>query len=208
MSTSASPNEPTAYPPHKTALLLLDYHGFLVSRIQPQEEKDEFISKIKNIVETARQNAVPVIHCLIGTDQDPPQTSKMTTTWKTGLKPVINSQPEMLIEPSEFLNNDDVTVTRRAGVISAMKSDGILEFLRGKGVESLVMSGIATSGAVVSTARDASDLGFIATVVGNGCWDPSADAHKVILENVLPMAAWVVDDKKGIEILSDKANEM
>lgn len=204
MSTSANPSEPSAYPPSKTALLLLDYHNFLVDMVKPDEVKSQLTARVRNLVEVAGQNSVPVIHCLIGTERDPPSTSKMTATWENRLKPVITSQPDMLKEPSEFLHKDDLTFTRRAGVISAIKSEGILDFLHDKGVESLIMCGIATSGVVVSTARDATDLGYIATVVDDGCWDPSPDAHRAILETVLPMAGWVVDGSEGARLLAGK----
>ena len=203
----ANPNHPAAYPPPKTALLLLDYHSFIVDMMQTQEEKQALLSQVKNLAGVARENSVPVVHCLIGTDRDPLATSKMSTRWAQGIKPLVTAQPEMAKEPSDIFHEEDFTVTRRAGVVSAMKSQGIMDLLRGRGVENLVMCGVATSGAVASTARDATDLGFVVSVVGDTCRDRSEDAHRVVLESVVPMTAWVVDNKKGAEILQGKATE-
>lgn len=203
----ANPNHPAAYPPSKTALLLLDYHSFIVDMMQSQEKKQDLLSQVKNLADVARENSVPVVHCLIGTDRDPLATSKVSTRWAQGIKPLVTAQPELIKESCDIVHEADFTVTRRAGVVSAMKSEGIMDFLRSKGVESLVMCGVSTSGVVASTVRDATDLGFVVSVVGDACRDPSEDAHRVVLESVVTMTAWVVDNKKGTEILQGKATE-
>lgn len=201
-------NKPTGYPPHKTALLLMDYHNFIVGMIQSPEIKQQVLSKVEKLAAVARKNSVPILHCLVDGTQDPLSTSKATDRWKSQLKPTITSQPELLSEPSELLSDGDFTFTRRIGVVSAMKSDGMLDFLKEKGVESLVLCGISTSGVVISTARDATDLGFVVTVVKEGCWDPVDASHQAIMDHVLPMTAWVVDDGKAAQALEGKSIEL
>lgn len=204
MSPTA-PNQPTAYPPQKTALLLLDFHNFIVNMVQPQETKNGVLSRVQNLAEVARKNSVPVIHCLIDGTQDPPSTSKIADRWNNTLKSSLESQPELLREPSELMGKGDLTFTRRGGVVSAMKSKEMLDSLIDRGVESVVICGISTSGAVLSTARDSSDYGFVVTVVRDGCWDPSDAAHQVVMDSVLPMAAWVTDSEYAAGILEGKA---
>lgn len=206
MSATAS-NKPAAYPPRKTALLLMDFHNFIVGMMQPQETRQQALSKVQNLAQVARQNSVPVLHCLINGSQDPAPTSKMTDRWESTLKPTITSQPDLFTEPSQLLGEGDLTFTRRVGIVSAMKSGGILDFFKSKGVESLVLCGVSTSGVVTSTARDASDMGFVVSVVQNGCWDPVDAAHQAIMDHLLPMTAWVVDDEKAAGILKGKENE-
>ncbi len=69
---------------------------------------------------------------------------------------------------------------------------------RAGGIEALVLSGIATSGVVLSTLRQAADLDFSLTVLSDGCFDADAEVHRVLCEKVFPrqaqvltVAAWV-----------------
>lgn len=85
-----------------------------------------------------------------------------------------------------------------------MKSKDILSLLRDKyKVESVVMCGLITSGALVSTAREAADLGFVTTVVEDGCWDYNPDAHRVIIDNVVPMTAWVASLEEALKLYNN-----
>lgn len=57
---------------------------------------------------------------------------------------------------------------------------------------SLVLCGIATSGVVLSTLRQAADLDFDLTVLADGCADADPEVHRVLLEKVFPRQAAVV----------------
>jgi nicotinamidase-related amidase len=64
--------------------------------------------------------------------------------------------------------------------------------LRAKGIDSLVLSGIATSGVVLSTIRQAADLDFGITVLSDACLDADAEVHRVLMEKVFPRQANVM----------------
>jgi nicotinamidase-related amidase len=49
--------------------------------------------------------------------------------------------------------------------------------LRAQGVRKLVLTGIATSGAVLSTLREAADRDFDLTVLAGGCLDNDPEVH-------------------------------
>lgn len=56
----------------------------------------------------------------------------------------------------------------------------------------LVLSGIATSGCVLSTLRQAADLDFSLTVLSDGCIDHDHEVHRVLCEKVFPGQADVL----------------
>jgi nicotinamidase-related amidase len=64
--------------------------------------------------------------------------------------------------------------------------------LRAGGIDSLVLTGIATSGVVLSTLRQAADLDFALTVLSDGCFDADPEVHRVLTEKVFPRQADVV----------------
>ncbi|KJZ78674.1 hypothetical protein HIM_02065 [Hirsutella minnesotensis 3608] len=162
-------NAPGFYAPSQTALLLLDYHNYIVNMIQPVEQQDAVVSSVKGLIKAARDSSVPVIHCLIDFKQEPAATSRMKQRWDTTLKPLLSSTPEVADEWRLFVAENasdesidkDHTVLRFPGCVSAMKSADILELLREKyDVKSLIVSGLITSGAVnLQTIRLVNVLG-------------------------------------------------
>lgn len=192
----------------KTALLLLDYHNKWVDMIQSEEEKAKFISSVSELVQTARENNTPIVHGLLGVDKEPFPNSRLRERWESTFKPLLASNPEAFAEKPEFApavagrSDSEVTVTRTPGVVSAIKSKNMLHLLKEKWqVERLVIGGISTSGCVLSTAREAADLEFVATVAEEACFDPVPESHRVVLDKVLPMTAHVVGQQKALELL-------
>jgi nicotinamidase-related amidase len=56
----------------------------------------------------------------------------------------------------------------------------------------LVLAGISTSGVVTSTVRHAADADYRLVIVEDGCADPDAEVHRVLLDKVLARQATVV----------------
>jgi nicotinamidase-related amidase len=63
--------------------------------------------------------------------------------------------------------------------------------LHAQGTEHLVLAGIATSGVVLSTLRQAADLDYRLTVLSDGCLDGDPEVYRVLLEKVFPRQAEV-----------------
>ncbi len=84
---------------------------------------------------------------------------------------------------------DDIVVTKRR--VSAFAGSDLDVVLRAKGIDHLVLTGIATSGVVLSTLRQAADLDFTLTVLSDGCLDNDPEVHGVLMEKVFPRQAEV-----------------
>ena len=77
--------------------------------------------------------------------------------------------------------------------VSAFAGSDLDVVLRAGGIEELVLCGIATSGVVLSTLRQAADLDYRLTVLRDACADADAEVHRVLSEKVFPRQADVVD---------------
>lgn len=55
-----------------------------------------------------------------------------------------------------------------------------------------MLAGIATSGVVLSTVRQAADPDYRLVVLADGCLDPDPEVHRVLTEKVFPRQADVV----------------
>ncbi|KAI0126142.1 putative hydrolase protein [Xylariales sp. AK1849] len=196
MAPESNPNHPSSHPPSATALLLLDYHNALVGFIQDNATRDRLIGSTQELVKAALANNVPVLHCLVDSGKDPLPTNKLTERWASTYKPMFTSQPEAAQEYADVApaseSSKEMTLKRHPGRTSALKTDGIIDLLKTQlGVKSVILCGISSSGCVLSTANEASDLDFVVTVVEDGCWDPKPDLHRAVMDHLLSSSVWV-----------------
>jgi ureidoacrylate peracid hydrolase len=77
----------------------------------------------------------------------------------------------------EIAPGDDEMIFRKT-LCSVFISSNIDYVLRNLGVRSLIVTGIVTDQCVESAARDACDLGYLATLVTDGCTTASAERHE------------------------------
>ena len=68
----------------------------------------------------------------------------------------------------------------------AFATTGLDDYLRLRGVTQIVLTGVATSIGVESTARNAYDLGYNVTLVTDEMTDRDADAHRFSVEKIFP----------------------
>jgi len=83
--------------------------------------------------------------------------------------------------------------------VSAFTGSDLEVLLRANGIRHLVLCGIATSGVVLSTLREAADKDYQVTVLSDLCADMDAEVHRVLLEKVFPRQAAVVTTAEWID---------
>jgi nicotinamidase-related amidase len=98
--------------------------------------------------------------------------------------------PATQIHPAVAPAPDDIVVTKKR--VSAFAGSDLDVVLRSMHVSSLVLAGIATSGVVLSTLRQASDLDYEVTVLRDGCADADTEVHRVLLDKVFVRQADVI----------------
>lgn len=112
-----------------------------------------------------------------------------TPQGRTDAGPVALDRPEGWTEliPELERQPGDLLVTKYAR--SAFTGTGLADRLRERGVTQIVVTGIATSGGVESTARDAHELGFHVTLPGDAMTDRTAERHDHSVLQVFPRIA-------------------
>lgn len=94
------------------------------------------------------------------------------------------------------VTRDDVIVLKRR--TSAFAGTDLDLVLRARGVDSLALTGVATSAMVAATLYDASDRGYGLTVLRDGCADSDPAVHELLVDtvfrnrgaNILTCAEW------------------
>jgi nicotinamidase-related amidase len=132
-----------------------------------------------------------VIYVGIGFRRGYPEVSARNLSFAaiSGSGRFADGDPSGEIHPALAPQADDVVVTKRR--VSAFAGSDLEVVLRARRIDHLVLTGIATSGVVLSTLRAAADLDFRLTVLGDGCADADSEVHRVLLEKVFPRQAGV-----------------
>lgn len=109
------------------------------------------------------------------------------------------------IHPAVAPQPGDIVVTKRR--VSAFSGSDLEVVLRSLDVQSLALTGIATSGVVLSTLRQAADLDFGLTVLQDCCLDPDADVHRVLMEELFPRQAVVESAAQWVQRRGSESRE-
>ena len=192
MAATTDASSPLSYPPSKTALILLDYQNFIVAHLGPGAQTA--VANAKELQDWAHAKGVLTIHSIVNPDLSPPANVKDAARLGAWVSSLDAQDAAITIE----LNPIHV-FKKRPGIVSGLKAEGIMDFLREKGIDSLLLCGFSTSGAVLRTAVPATDEGFVVSVVGDACADPKGSLHEMLLGEVLGSRAWVVGTGEVVE---------
>jgi len=95
---------------------------------------------------------------------------------------------DRVVAAQELLRgNGEVVVTKKR--VSAFAGSDLELVLRARDVTGLVLGGIATSGVVLSTVREAADRDYELTVLEDLCLDGDDEVHRVLTQKVFPRQA-------------------
>ena len=169
----------------KTALLVMDVQPGIIDRLK---NKDEYLTKVTSAIEAARKKQIPVIYVVVGFRPGFPEASARNKSFQAirEAAPGYLQNPQPLITPT----GDDLVVVKRR--ISAFAGSDLEVILRAMDIRHLVLTGIATSGVVLSTLREAADKDYQLTVLSDVCADADAEVHSVLLEKIFPRQAAVI----------------
>ncbi len=174
-----------------TAVLIMDYQNDMVERV-PEQERKVLLASASTVLAAARKAAMPVIYIVVKFRNGYPEVSsrnKLFSMVKKGGR-LLDGTPATEVHASVAPMAADLVLTKAR--VGAFSTTPLETMLRARGITSLVLLGIATSGVVLSTVRWAADMDYSLTVISDGCADFNADTHRVLLENVFPAQASVI----------------
>jgi nicotinamidase-related amidase len=169
-----------------TALLIMDVQRGIVARFGDDKT---YLARLASAADAARGAGLPVIYVVVGFRSGYPDVSTRNKSFSAiaGTGRFTADDPGAAIHPAVSPAPGDVVVTKRR--VSAFAGSDLDVVLRSRGAEQLVFAGIATSGVVLSTLRQAADLDYGLTVLSDGCLDADPEVHRVLLEKVFPRQA-------------------
>ena len=172
-----------------TALLIMDVQQGILARFA--SDGDGYLERLATAIAAARAADVMVGYVTIAFRPGYPEVSDRNKTFAAiaGSGRFTDGDPGARIPAAVAPAPGEVVVTKRR--VSAFTGSDLDVLLRARGIDHLVLAGIASSGVVLSTLRQAADLDYRLTVLADGCLDGDPEVHQVLLGKVFPRQAEV-----------------
>ncbi len=172
-----------------TALLIMDVQEGVAERFAGDTG---YLPRLATAIGAARTAGIAVVYVTVAFRPGYPEVSARNKSFGAlaGSGRLIAGSDSTRVHPAVAPAPGEVTVTKRR--VSAFAGSDLDVVLRAGGVTRLVLAGIATSGVVLSTLRQAADLDYELTVLSDGCLDADPEVHRVLTGKVFPRQADVL----------------
>ncbi|MFI5844490.1 cysteine hydrolase family protein [Catenuloplanes sp. NPDC051500] len=169
-----------------TALLVMDVQNSVVARYPDPD----YLPRLRLAVDTAHAAGLRVIYPSVGFRPGAPEIDPRNKMFGRLAGVTLPRSDAMEVHPAVAPADGDLVVTKRR--VSAFAGSDLDLLLRSQHIDHLVLTGIATSGVVLSTLRQAADLDYTLTVLADACLDNDPEVHRVLTEKIFPMQADVL----------------
>jgi len=180
-----------AFDRKRSALLSMDLQAGVVSRYV----KDEgFIPRVAGVMERARGAGLTIVHVKVGFRPGVPEVNprnRFLSAVKDSPRHQEFFQGESgAIHPALTPAAGDLVVTKSR--VSAFAGTDLDLLLRARGVDTVILLGVATSGVVLSTFLVAFDADYEVLVIKDCCADLEEELERTLLEKHFPRFGSVV----------------
>jgi nicotinamidase-related amidase len=181
-----------------TALLVMDIQPAIMQMMG--EHAAPLAETLNKSIGAARAKGIPVIYVVVGFRKGFPEIGAGTAVSFAAIaKSGMTGLEEPTVDPSVAPQPGEMVVTKRR--VSAFAGSDLEVILRGHRIEHLVLAGIATSGVVLSTVREAADKDYRVSVLSDACADRDADVHSILMTKVFPRQAEVLTTAEWVAAL-------
>lgn len=189
----------------RCALVLLDVQPSVLGW---SPDAAEILPRLAAAVAAAREADIPVVFVSVkfrlGHPDVSPNNQSMTMAASSGA--LDEDLPETLPCAELDPRLDDLYVTKRR--VGAFAGSELELLLRSKQIDGVVLGGLTTAGAVLSTVRAAADLDLEVTVLTDGCFDDDPDVHRVLTTKVFPTQADLLTVEEWVAGLGTRSGPM
>lgn len=172
-----------------TALLVMDMQPFILNNLP---DPSPVLQRAASVISRARAASIPVIYVGLAFREGMPEISDSNKSFAAARERFSRFSAEdfLQIHPDvKPIGNEAVVHKKR---ISAFSGSDLDILLRARRITHIVLTGVATSGVVLSTLREAADKDFRITVLSDACADADEEVHRVLTTKIFPRQAEVM----------------
>jgi nicotinamidase-related amidase len=182
-----------------TALLVMDFQSEVVTLFG--DRAAPALARAAELCAAARAAGVTIVYVVVGFRPGYPELNPRNAAFATlasSGRLVVPPSGATLAPPLRQEAGEVMVVKHRVSAFAGTDLDMIL---RAKQIDTLVLSGIATSGVVLSTTRHAADADYRLVVVEDACADRDDEVHRVLMGKVFPRQGTVTTTAEVVAAL-------
>ncbi len=172
--------------PENTALVVWDVQNMLVERIF---NKPEFVSRLDSLITAARKAKIPIFFTKITPLPERFESAARKLAYKGSFSNMKKEDFDLYLKPSE---GDTVFNKHTASIFVGTPFDLMLN---NAGIKNILFTGIATEIGVESSAREASNRGYLPIIVKDCVSSSDKEAHERSLLNMDKLMALASSDE-------------
>lgn len=185
--------------PAHTAMLVMDMQNGIVDRFL---DSDAFVDRTAEAISRARAAGATIGYVRVGlTDAEAAAVPTTNRIFAAASDRRLHAEdPATAIVDRLAPEPGDIVVRKRR--VGAFSTTDLDEQLRERGIDTLALTGIATSGVVLSTVREAADRDYRILVVHDLCLDSDPEVHAVLTGKIFTWQGEVIDSTTLTRLLS------
>jgi nicotinamidase-related amidase len=159
--------------------------------IRSLPDYNEITGKVAEAIAFARSKNMPVLFVVVGFRPGMPEVSMNNKILAASKERSanVNMDELMKIDNTVAPLPGEIVITKRR--VSAFTGSDLEVVLRAQGIQHIILTGVSTSGVVLSTLREAADKDYRITVLSDCCTDGDIEVHNVLINKVFPRQAAV-----------------
>ncbi|KAJ5770466.1 uncharacterized protein N7511_002517 [Penicillium nucicola] len=179
----------------KTVLLILDVQRGIVDQL---ENTESYLARLASALSAARKANIKVIHIVTGFRPGYPEnnTNNSSVPAVAASGQYQQDSDSVKVHPAVAPTENEVVIMKRR--ISAFFGTELDMILRCFQTQTVVVAGLITSGAVLSTVRQAMDLDYRVAVLEDLCMDRDEEVHRVLMQKVFARKTEVISAEEWI----------
>ncbi|MGW2284846.1 cysteine hydrolase family protein [Streptomyces phaeochromogenes] len=188
-----------ALDPQRTALLAMDFQNGIVDQIP---DAGALVERVGGAIADVRASGGTIGYVRVAFTEDDwaavPENNKSFSA-VAAAKMLHHEETATQIDARIAPEDGDIVVRKiRYG---AGSTTDLHQQLRDRDIDTLILSGISTSGVVLSTLIDVADRDYRVYVLTDGIADSDPEVHRILVDNVFPSRAHVIDTTQLSELL-------
>jgi nicotinamidase-related amidase len=183
----------------RTALVVVDLQNGVLARPAAPLTAAEVIGRVTELANAFRANGLPVVLIRFTAAADGSDATPGRTDMSGHARgPMPDGWDEIVDDLTG--HPEDIVVTKRNW--GSFHGTDLDVHLRRRGITQIVLTGVATSIGVESTARAAHEHGYHVTIPTDAMTDLNADAHNHSIQRIFPMLGETGTTEEVIELLT------
>lgn len=189
--------------PRYAALLVMDYqNGILEQFAQSESQSESLLARVSLAITVVRRHGGRIAYVRVGFEDADyaaiPGTSPMARAAASHAYDA--DSPRTAIHDAIAPAAGDLVVRKTR--VGAFSTTDLHDQLHARGITTVILAGISTSGVVLSTVRDAADRDYRIVVLADACADRDPAVHAFLTERIFPRQATVATSAELEHMLS------